>query len=118
MPSKEQIMIGPYLVDNVVLKQYTGEDEFGTPTARTSVTVKSNVDYKNRQVTSLAGETIVSMAKVLMRNRTITRSGFDTRATSTIAYEDTINFDGVDHAIIRIARKKDFSVRYMEVYVA
>ena len=111
-------MIGPYLVDNVTLKQYKGEDEYGTPATRTSVTVKAWVDYKNRQITSLAGETIISMAKIIMRDRTITRSGFSSRATTTIAYEDTINFDGVDHAIIRISRQKDFSVRFMEVYVA
>ena len=111
-------MIGPYLIDSVVLKQYKGEDEYGTPSARTSVTVKARIDYKNRQVTTLAGENIVSMAKILVRDRTITRSSFSTRATTTIAYEDTINFDGTDHAIIRIARQKDFSTRFMEIYVS
>lgn len=111
-------MIGSYLTDSITLKQYKGEDEFGTPSSRTSVTVKARIDYKNRQITSLEGVTIVSMAKILMRNRTITRSDFSARATTDIAYEDLINFDGVDHAILSIGRVADFTDRFMEVYVA
>ena len=111
-------MIMAYSTDTVVLKQYKGESEFGTPNARTNVTVKSRIDYGNRQVTDLAGEIIVSNAKILMEDRVITRSGFDTRATGTIAYEDLVNYDGIDHTIIRISRIKDFRTRHMEVYVA
>ena len=111
-------MIGPYLIDTITLNQYKGEDEYGTPSTRTSVTVKARIDYKNRQITNLAGETVVSMAKIIVRNRTITRSDFSTRTASTIAYEDTITFDGTIHAIVRIARQKDFTTRFMEVYVA
>ncbi len=111
-------MIGPYLTNNIVLKQYKDEDEFGTPTARTSVTVKARIDYKNRQITNLEGEIIVSMARISIRDRDIIRSGWSTRPETDIAYEDLICFDSVDHAIIRIGRQADFSTRFMEVYVA
>ncbi len=111
-------MIGPYLIDSVVLKQYKGEDEFGTPNAVTEVTLKARIDYKNRQITNLEGESVVSMAKILIRNRDIIRDSFSTRPTTDIAYEDLVYFDGIDHAIIRISRQKDFRTRLMEVYVA
>lgn len=111
-------MIGPYLIDDVTLNQYKGTDEFGTPAARTAVTIKGRIDYKNRIIVSLAGENTVSMAKLLIRDRPIVRSGFSTRPTTDIAYEDTVTFDGVDHTIVRIGRQKDFRTRYMEVWIA
>ncbi len=111
-------MIGPYLIDSITLKQYKGEDKYGTPNSRTSVTVKARIDYKNRQITDLAGETIVSMAKIMIRDRDIIRGSFSARPTTDIAYEDLIEFDSVDHAIIRIGRAKDFRTRFMEVWVA
>jgi len=111
-------MIGPYLINSITLKQFKGEDEWGTPKDRTSVTVKSRIDYKNRQVENEAGELVVSKAKVFMRPRTITRTGFALRATNTIAYEDLITDDGIDHAIILIGKAQDFSVRFLEVYIA
>ena len=111
-------MIGAYLIDSTVQKQYKGEDEFGAPNTVTEVTVKARIDYKNRQITNLEGESVVSMAKILVRDLTIARSGFNIRDTSTVAYEDIFYFDGIDHAIIRISRQKDFRSRFMEVYVA
>jgi len=111
-------MIGPYLVNSVTLKQFKGSDVHGTPSTRTSVTVKSRIDYKNRKVENEAGEVVVSKAKVYMRPRTITRTDFSTRASNTIAYEDLITFDGIDHAIILIAKIQDFSVKFLEVYIA
>lgn len=111
-------MIGPYMVDSAVIKQYKGDDKYGTPSARTSVTVKCRLDYKMRQVKNLAGEIVVSSCRILLRDLTIIRSSFSARAATTIAYEDLFTFDGVDHAIILIGRQKDFSTRCMEVYVA
>lgn len=113
-------MIKAYTTDSATLKQYKGEDKYGTPAARNSVTLDVRIDYKNRQITNLEGETIVSMAKVMMEDRTIVRSSFSARLVTDIdiAYEDLLYFDGVDHAIIRIARAKDFRTRHMEVYVA
>ena len=110
-------MVGPYLVDSLTLKTYTGTDVLGTPTTRGSVTVPCYITYKNEQVTSIEGQIVVSKAFILMRPWTIIRTGFSTRAAKTIAYEDIMNFDGVDHAIIQIAKDKDFSTRALRVYV-
>ena len=111
-------MIGAYLIDNITLKQYKGEDKYGTPDTVTEVVVPARIDYKNRQITNLEGETIVSMAKILIQNRTIRRRNFEIRDTTDIAYEDLVMFDEIDHAIIRIGRQKDFRTRFMEVWVA
>jgi len=111
-------MIGPYLVNSITLKQFKGENEWGVPNTRTNVTVKSRIDYKNREVYNEAGELVVSMAKVFMRPRDIVRTSFSTRAVNTVAYEDLITFDGSDHAIIAIGKAQDFSVKFLEVWVA
>lgn len=111
-------MIGPYLTEWISLKQYKGEDEFGTPNAVTEVLVRARIDYKNRQITNLEGATVISMAKIFIRDRAIIRNSFSTRPTTDIAYEDIFYFDGINHAIIRISRQKDFATRFMEVYVA
>ena len=110
-------MIGPYLMDSITLKQFTGSDIYGTPTATTDLTVRVRIDYKNRQIVGLDGNLVVSKAKVQMRTRDIIRTGFDSRAVNTIAYEDILTFDGVDSIIIQISKAKDFTTRFLEVYV-
>jgi hypothetical protein len=56
--------------------------------------------------------------RVLLKNRTIITSGFAARVANTIAYEDQITVDGIDHHIIQIATQSDFCQRYMEVFLA
>ena len=111
-------MIGPYLVDNATLTMHKGADKWQTPLATEDVALRVRVDYKERLIQNAAGQMVVSMAKVLMRPRTIIMSGYSTRAANTISYKDVLVFDGMDHAIQRIGKAKDFSVRALEVYVA
>ena len=110
-------MIGPYLVNSITHKQDKGRDKWGTPNARDSITRKARIDYKNRSVVNMEGETVVSSAKVFIRPLTIIRSGFSARVPGTIAYEDLINFDSTDHKIITIGKIQDFSVKFLEVWV-
>ncbi len=110
-------MIGSYLVDSIVLKKYNGKDKWQTPIARTPETVKCYIEYKNVQVNDFAGNLVVSKAQILIRPRTIIRSGFETRAAKTIAYEDLVNFDSSDHTIVQIGKGKDFSTRFLRVFV-
>ena len=111
-------MIGAYLVDTITLRMDKGMDKWGEPNATEDETVKAFIDYGERRVNNALGELVVSMAKVIMRPRTIIMSGFSTRADNTIAYKDKIVFDGMEHAIMRISKARDFSVRNIEVYVA
>ncbi len=111
-------MIGPYLTDTVTQKQYKGmADNFGTPSARTSVSLRSSIEYKNENVTDFAGITVVSRARITIRPLTVIRDNFSTRAENTIAYEDLIVFDGKDHVIADIKKNKDFSVRSFTLWV-
>jgi hypothetical protein len=110
-------MIGPYLVDTITLVQYKGKDKWGEPLASTSLSVKARVDYKDRVTINIAGEEIVSAAKVTVRPRTIIFADFATRASNTISYEDKVVVDGVSREIVAIGKQADFSVRYLEVYV-
>jgi len=112
-------MIGAYLVDTITLRQDKGMDKWGEPNTPTDVTVKARVDYKERNIQNAAGQVVVSMAKVMMRPRTIITTGFATRVANTISYKDVIVFDdGTIHAIIMMGKMKDFSVRGIEVYVS
>jgi len=111
-------MIMAYLTDAVTHNQYKGDDdEWGTPSTRSTVTRRARVDYKNRQAVGIGGDMVVSSAKVYLPLLTITRTGFDSRVAATIAYEDTLTFDGVEHPIIQIGIAKDFRGRFLEVYV-
>lgn len=111
-------MIGPYLTDSVTHAQFKGEDKYGTPNDMTDIIRRARIDYKNRNVTNTEGEIVVSMAKILLRPLTIIRTDHSTRAVNTIAYEDIFTFDGANHKILRIGRIWDFSVKFMEVWVA
>jgi len=111
-------MIGAYLVDSVTLRMDKGNDKWQEPLTAEDITVKAFIEYGEHRIQNAEGEVVVSMAKVYMRPRTIITSGFSTRAAKTIAYKDTIIFDGITHAIMRISKSRDFSVRSMDVYVA
>ncbi len=95
-----------------------GSDQWQEPLAPEDITIKAFIDYGEHRIQNAEGEVVVSMAKVLMRPRTIITSNFATRAANTISYKDTIIFDGITHAIMRISKSRDFSVRSLDVYVA
>jgi len=111
-------MIGSYLVDTITLRMDKGSDKWQEPNTPEDVTVKAFIDYGEHRIQNEAGEVVVSMAKVYMRPRTLIVSGFATRAANTISYKDKIIYDGIAHAIMKISRSRDFSVRSMDVYVA
>jgi hypothetical protein len=110
-------MIGAYLIDTITLRMDKGSDEWQEPNAPEDVSVKAFIDYGEHRIQNEAGEVVVSMAKVYMRPRTIITSGFATRAANTISYKDKIVYDGQEHAIMKISKSRDFSVRSMDVYV-
>ncbi len=111
-------MIGSYLVDSITLRMHKGSDKWKEPISPEDVTVKVFIDYGERRIENAQGEMVMSMAKVLMRPRTVIRSGYSTRAANTISYKDKIIFDGQSYSIMRITKPRDFSVRSVEVYVA
>ena len=111
-------MIGVYLVDDVTIRMDKGNDQWQEPNTPEDVSIKAFVDYKERRVENASGELVVSLAKVIMRPRTIITSGFSTRETNTISYKDKIIFDGETHSVVKISKSRDWTVRSLEVYVA
>jgi len=112
-------MIGAYLKDIVTVRMNMGTDKHQEPYPTQDVSVKAFIDYGERRIQNESGEVVVSMAKVYMRPRTIVTSDYATRDTATtISYKDVVIFDGIAHAIMRISKSRDFSVRSMDVYVA
>ena len=110
-------MIGAYLVDTITLRMDKGSDEWQEPNTPEDISVKAFIDYGEHRIQNESGEVVVSMAKVYMRPRTLIVDGFATRATNTISYKDKIIYDGIEHAIMKISKSRDFSVRSMDVYV-
>jgi hypothetical protein len=110
-------MIGVYLIHNITLKQFKGKDQWGEPNATTNLAVKARVDYKERVEEGIGVELITSRMRVTMKTRTIITSDFATRTANTIAYEDIITYQGIDHHIQDIAVMSDFSNRFLEVYL-
>lgn len=110
-------MIGSYLVDSITLRMDKGMDEWQEPNTPEDVSLKAFIDYGEHRIQNESGEIVVSMAKVYMRPRTVIVSGFSARAINTISYKDKIIYDGIEHAIMKISKSRDFSVRSMDVYV-
>jgi len=97
-------MIGAYLTDEITIIKSAGVDKWGEPLTPEEIETKARIDYKTRLVRNFAGEQVVSSATILLKNR-------------ELSHEDKIKFDGIEHAILNIAKKKDFSNQYLEVAV-
>ncbi len=113
-------MIGPYLIDKVTQRLDKGSDKYQEPLPTSDITIKVFIDYGERRIQNAEGQVVISMAKLLMRDRPIITdpTAFVGRADFTISYKDLFIFDGVSHAIMRISKSRDFSIRSMDVYVA
>lgn len=110
-------MIKAYLTDTITIRKYTGKDKYQAASARVDEVVKGRVDYKERLIPNIEGNTVVSSAKVMLELRTIITSGFSTRVKNTISYHDLITINGVDRKVVTIATATDFRTRYIMVYV-
>ena len=110
-------MIETYLVDKITLRMDKGNDIYQEPLTPEDITVKAFIEYGEFRVQNAEGEVIVSNTKVHMKPRTIITSGFDTRAANTISYKDIIIFDNSSHAIMKLNKARDFTIRSIVAYV-
>ncbi len=112
-------MIGPYLIDKVTQRLNKGRDEWQEPLPTEDVTIRVFIDYGEHRIQNAEGQVVVSMAKLYMRPRPIITdpTAYAARADFSISYKDTFIFDGIEHAVMRISKSRDFSVRSMDVYV-
>ena len=98
-------MIGSYLIDTVTIKNLVSLDQWNEPTW-TTVDVKARVEWQNKLIRNDKGEQVVSAALVY----------FDSDV-SGLTIDDRIIIDGVEHVIMRVDKKTDFSVSHYETWI-
>ena len=98
-------MISAYLVDDISIKYLTGLDQWNVPTY-SIVAVKARVEFRNQLIRNAQGEQVVSGALVYLAG--------DIVAPTTA---DRVVIEGVEHIIMRVDKKTDFSVSHFEVWI-
>jgi uncharacterized protein with ACT and thioredoxin-like domain len=98
-------MISAYLIDEIVIKNLVSLDQWNEPTWAT-VTVKGRIEWASKLIRNAQGEQVVSAALVYF--------GSD---VAGLTIDDRIVIDGVEHAIMRVDKKTDFSLSHWEVWI-
>lgn len=106
-------MISAYMVDDIIIVRDGGYDSWQEPLASTNIDTKGKIDYKTRMIRNLEGEQVVSSAMICLHEvNTVGLMGRE------LTHEDSLIFDGVEHAILTINKPKAFSNPHYEVFVA
>jgi hypothetical protein len=98
-------MIGAYLIDDVTIKYLAGLDQWNTPTYST-VAVKARVEWTNRLIRNGQGEQVISAALIYLAGDIIAPTN-----------ADRIVIEGVEHIIMRVDKKTDFSKSHYEAWI-
>ncbi len=98
-------MIKAYLVDSISIKYLSALDQWQEPTWST-VAVKARVEWQNKLIRNGQGEQVISAALVYL-------AGDITPPTNA----DRVVIEGVEHVIMRVDKKTDFSTSHFEVYI-
>lgn len=98
-------MIGAYLGDSIVIRYLIVLDQWNTGTY-TDVSVKARVEWSNKLIRNTQGEQVVSAALVYLAGDIVAPTN-----------ADKIIIDAVEHAIMRVDKKVDFSMSHWECYI-
>ena len=98
-------MIGAYLIDDVTIRYLVSLDQWQTPTG-SDVAVKARVEWTDRLIRNAQGEQVISAALVYL--------GGDIVAPTNA---DRIIIGGVEHVIMRVDKKTDFSRSHYEIWI-
>lgn len=96
-------MIGAYLTDTVEIIRET-RDAWGTIVATAIESIPARIDNTRRRVVNAHGEEVASEKSVLMEDRELSE-------------DDKLHIDGVDWKIIRIAKRKEWTWQFLEVFL-
>lgn len=99
-----------YMVDDITIVKYAGDDEWQEPDPSSDVSVKGRWEYKTHLVKNIEGEEVVSSATVLLPE------SVDVDLARALTHEDMLTFDGVEHAIVAIETPKAFSSFFIFKY--
>jgi len=98
-------MISAYLIDDISIKYLVSLNQWQEPTWST-VAVKARVEWQDKLIRNGQGEQVVSAALVYLAG--------DVAAPTNA---DRIIIAGVEHVIMRVDKKTDFSVSHFEVFI-
>ena len=96
-------MINAYLTDDITIQRNT----FGTwgTSTPTNTTVKGRFEFKTKLVRNQNGEQVVSSANVML-------------PVVVLGHQDKIIYNTVTYSIIALELKKDFTNRFLLIYLA
>jgi hypothetical protein len=96
-------MINAYMTDSITISSIA----YGTwgTSVPTNVTIKGRFEFKTKLVRNTAGEQAVSSANVLL-------------PVMVLGHQDKVIYDSKTYSILAIERKKDFSNRFLLIYLA
>ena len=108
--------IDAYMVDDLTILMWNGEDTWGEPLSGTMVEVKGYIEWKTRLVRNVLGEEVTSSVTIMLPKK-IDKAAYLGRA---LCHEDRIWIGGesFDRAIIVIGTPKAFSRPHYEVALA
>ena len=96
-------MINAYMTDNITIQRIT-YGTWGTSTP-TNVATKGRFEFKTKLVRNMAGEQVVSSANVML-------------PVIILGHQDKVIYDSKTYSILTIELKKDFSNRFLLIYLA
>lgn len=96
-------MFRVYCNDKIIVKRGV-YNQWGTLTNISNIAVSGRVDFKSKLVRNIQGEQVVSTAEV-------------TIPLMNITHKDKIVFNNFEYSIINIAIKKDFTNKYVKLYI-
>jgi len=99
-------MISAYLIDDISIKYLTALDQWNVPTYMT-VAARARVEWQDKLIRNAQGEQVVSAALVYLAGDIVAPTN-----------ADKIIIDGVEHAIMRVDKKTDFSTSHFEAWIA
>lgn len=97
-------MLNAYMTDSVTLHRAAGNDKYGEPLVDTEIVLPARVEIGTKLVKDIKGENVYSSMSVILASR-------------AISHEDFIEYNGTEYAIISIAKPRDFSWGYIEVFL-
>ena len=97
-------MLSAYYTDTATITRNTPNEWSQNTSVDESVSCR--VDWKERVVINQRGESVVSMASVLLP------------ADTVIDYDDTITIDGSVRRVVSKTKLKDFAERALKVFVS
>lgn len=108
-------MLNVYSVDEIVITQAAGYDEWNEPLPDREITIRGYAEWKTKLIRNIKGEQVASMITIYISKRRL-----DNLLARSLSHEDrikSINGNDIDRAIINISQPKAFSNPDYEIYL-